>query len=242
MEGLSQSSAFVFCKPFPAPRQPPCAAHLVSLAKMVSPDVFPGEAQLGPKPRAIWAFLILHRRHQLNLGAWRRSPQRKLPPEVPMAAVLRGRGRARQAEASSGWGVPSWLCGWGCSVQPGLTLLGVHTLGRLPRSVSGAPLSLPRRWGRREPQWLSAQCEAAATWTGQWHSGPRTGLHLTGGVTGPGGCQSSSVWGRQPWLAASLYKVSGEASAVEKATSARLPKAPNADSTHLLFGSPERML
>lgn len=118
---------------------------------------------------------------------------------------------------------------------------GAHSRPLAKVSIWDSTELAPRR-GRREPQWLSAQCEAAATWTGQWHSGPRTGLHLMAGVMGPGGCQSSSVWGRQPWLAASLYEVSGEASAVEKATSARLPKAPNADSTHLLFGSPERML
>lgn len=72
-----------------------------------------------------------------------------------MTAVLRA--RARQAGGGQlQVGVPSWLCGWGRSAQPGLTLLEVHTLGRLPRSVSGATLSLSQEHGRREPQWLLA--------------------------------------------------------------------------------------
>lgn len=68
---------------------------------------------------------------------------------------------------------------------------GAHSRLLAKVSIWGSTELAPRR-GRKEPQWLSAQCEAAATWTGQWHSGPRTGLHLMAGVTGPGGVRAAA--------------------------------------------------
>lgn len=105
-----------------------------------------------------------------------------------MAGVL-GWGQGRQVEASPRWwGTPSWVCGWGCALQPGLSPLGVYTLAHLLSvGVWGYTAFLQGAGKEGNSTALINPCETAEMGShlkGQWTQAPRTGLHLMEAVHG----------------------------------------------------------
>lgn len=161
-----------------------------------------------------------------------------------MAGVL-GWGQGEQVEASPrGWGTPSWVCGWGCALQPGLSPLRVYTLAHLLSvGVWGYTAFLQGAGKEGNSTALINPCETAEMGShlkGRCTQAPRT--------TAPDG---SCPWDkrerqrdRQSWPAASSYAVRGETSPVEKGLPwPPLPEGLNIETTELLsFGFPKKML